>query len=206
DEPEDWLCGQGLVPLRGSRLLRRDSGRIGLERGEVIDGTRPVFSELLHPTGVGYSLPLLVYRATRFGSDPWEYVTIGTRQESELDLLIGVKALPSLRYGWIHLTRSVADAQTPFELVRFVVHPAAREPIGAGMEPALPILHAESTEDGVVLRWDARWGQLVLESATRLTPPSAWQQIAIAAGGPVRMQHPTSREFFRLRYPHPISD
>ncbi|MCW5556775.1 MAG: hypothetical protein KIT22_02870 [Verrucomicrobiae bacterium] len=202
DQPEQWNCGFGLVPLRASRLLRRSAEQLEFAQGELIDNSRPLFREVIDPTLVVYSLPLLGYRATL--EEDWEYHTIKPALEAKSDLLIGVKAVvdTGTHYGWIHLRRPVVDKHTPFELVDYVAHPLPDEPIAAGEPPSLPPIHAEVAQDNFTFSWDSRWGNLVLETTADLEPPIVWQEVVVSAGGPVTvLQDDEPQRFFRLRLP-----
>ncbi|MCW5556774.1 MAG: hypothetical protein KIT22_02865 [Verrucomicrobiae bacterium] len=203
--PEQWNVGFALVPLRATRMLRRSSEEIGLAQGDWIDDTRPLLRKVIHIGGSPVevlSLQLLDYRAT-LGLN-WEYQTVKPALESESDLLIGVKAVvdTGTHYGWIHLRRSVIDNHTPFELVDYVAHPVPDEPIAAGEPPSLPPIHAEVAPDSFTFSWDARWGNLALETTVSLEPPVDWQEVVVSAGGPVTvLQDDEPQRFFRLRLP-----
>ncbi|MCW5556777.1 MAG: hypothetical protein KIT22_02880 [Verrucomicrobiae bacterium] len=105
-------------------------------------------------------------------------------------------------YGWIHLTRPVVDNHTPVEIVDYTYHPVPDEPIPAGEPPPLPPIHTEVAPDRFTFSWDARWGNLALETATSLEPPVDWQEVVVSAGGPVTiLQDDEPQRFFRLRQP-----
>ena len=206
EPPESWQVGYSIEPWGGSRIVRASSSAVAFRHGAIIDFSTQAFTNYLasppRPPLEFYQIAILTFRADKHAD--WIYSTLIPAFEGEIELLIGLRlALPTgFHHGWLKLARPVMDSHTPFDLVAYAVHPVPGEPIAAGEPAPLPPLQVQFTGESPVFVWDARWGNLALDSTRSLAPPVVWEEIAIAAGGPLAV--PVSGEeerYFRIRQP-----
>lgn len=209
DFPVTWVVGSNIDVLSFSRFLRASSDRVFFEKSELVGGDREIFQGE-DSIGVFYGFGLIGYQAESYSygaPGSWEYITRGSNPLflSRTDALLGVrlKVDEVFHYGWLRLSRPVADNHTLFEVSGYDWNPVPGAPIGAGEPPGPPPLHSSVNGDGrLLIEWDAAYGEMVLEWAGSLADPVDWQPVPNSGTPPVQLPlDEAGQRFYRLRRP-----
>lgn len=209
NSPETWLVGSGLDVLGFARFLRASSEHVFFEQGEIVDATREIYQDT-SSTSVFYGFGMIGYQAENYSfGDPssWEYTTRSSNPLflSRAEVLLGARLVVNdvVHYGWLRLSRPVADNHTLFEVASYDWNPVPGAPIGAGEPPGPPALHSSVGDDGRLLfEWDAAYGEMLLERTGSLAEPVDWQPVPDSSAPPVQVPlDEAGQRFFRLRRP-----
>jgi len=207
--PVSWLVGSSINVSGLAKFLRASSEHVFFGLGEVVDDSRQIYQET-SSTGVDYNFGMVGYQAESYfpsAPDSWQYTTYSTNPlfENLTEVLLGARLVvnEAVHYGWLRMSRPVADNHTLFEVSGYDWNPVPGAPIGAGEPPGPPPLHALPGGEGQLLfEWDTAFGEMLLEWTASLTGPVDWQPVPDSSSPPVQLPlAEAGQRFFRLRKP-----